>query len=120
MRFLAAGGINALFGFTVYSAAILIGAAVWLAVLVGMLSGIIFNFITTGGYVFRELSRARFPRFVVCYLLVYAVNLGLLELLSIWQNNRILAQAYIVVPMALLAYFIMAKFVFPPPPPLEK
>lgn len=112
MRFLVAGGVNTLFGFVVYSIFILAGAAVWLALLGGMLSGTVFNFFTTGGYVFRELSLARFPRFLVCYLLVYGINLGLIELFSMWMSSQILAQAIITLPIAFLSYFLMARFAF--------
>jgi len=80
--------------------------------LVGTISGTVFNFITTGGYVFRELSLTRFPRFVVCYVLVYGMNLVLLEALSVWLSNKIIAQAILILPMALLSYVLMARFVF--------
>jgi putative flippase GtrA len=112
MRFLVAGGVNTLFGFAIYSICIVAGMAVWLALLAGMLSGTVFNFFTTGGYVFRELSLARFPRFVICYLLVYGINLMLIELISIWLSSKILSQAIITFPLALLSYFLMARFVF--------
>lgn len=111
-RFLLAGGINTLFGFVVYSAFIIAGVAVWLALLAGMTFGTIFNFFTTGGYVFRELSLARLPRFVICYLLIYGINFMLIELISLWLSNKILSQAIITPPLALLSYFLMARFVF--------
>jgi putative flippase GtrA len=111
MRFLVAGGVNTLFGFAVYSACILTGMAVWLALLVGMLSGTVFNFITTGGYVFRDISPPRFPRFVICYFFIYGINLLLIELVSTWLNSKILSQAIITFPLALLSYFMMARFV---------
>ena len=113
MRFLVAGGVNTLFGFVVYGLLIAAGLAVWLALLVGMLLGTVFNFLTTGGYVFRELSPARFPRFVLCYLLVYFINLELIELTLTLLNNKILSQAILVFPMAILSYFLMARYVFP-------
>lgn len=112
MRFLVAGGVNTLFGFAAYSLLIAAGMAVWLALLVGMLLGTVFNFFTTGGYVFRELSPARFPRFVLCYLLVYFINLELIELILTLLNNKILSQAILVFPMAMISYFLMARFVF--------
>ncbi len=114
MRFLLAGGVNTLFGFAAYSLAIIAGAEVWLALLIGMLLGTVFNFFTTGGFVFREILPARFPRFVLCYLLVYVINLQLIELIFIYSNNKILSQAILVFPMAILSYFLMARMVFPP------
>ena len=112
MRFLIAGSINTLFGLLIYSVFIMAGAAVWLALLAGMLCGAIFNFFTTGGYVFRELSFARFPRFVICYLLVYGINFLLIELISMWLTNKIYSQTILTFPMALLSYFMMKSFVF--------
>ena len=112
VRFLIAGGVNTLFGFAVYSICILTGMVVWLALLVGMLSGTVFNFITTGGYVFRDISPPRFPRFVLCYFFIYGINLLLIDLASIWFESKILSQAIITLPLALLSYFLMARFVF--------
>ena len=112
MRFLVAGGVNTLFGFAVYSICIVVGMPVWLALLVGMLAGTVFNFFTTGGYVFRELTLHRFIRFAICYLSIYVINFMLIELISIWLSSKILSQAIITFPLALLSYFLMARFVF--------
>ena len=112
IRFLFAGGINTLFGFGIYSLAIFTGSAVWIALLIGTIAGSVFNFFTTGGYVFRELSLGRFPRFVICYALVYSINLGLIEVLVIWLSNEILSQLILIFPIAVFSYFLMAKFVF--------
>lgn len=113
VRFLAAGGINTLFGFAVYSVFIVAGMEVWFALLAGMLLGTVFNFFTTGGYAFRELAFSRFPRFVICYLLIYGINFMLIGLISGWLNDKILSQAILVLPMALLSYCLMLRFVFP-------
>lgn len=112
LRFLIAGAANTLFGFTVYSISLLAGAAVWLALLAGMLSGTLFNFITTGGYAFRRLSLAYFPRFLACYLAVYGLNMLLLDGLTTWTRSYILSQAIVTAPLALLSYFLMSRFVF--------
>lgn len=112
MRFLVAGSVNTLFGFAAYSLLIVAGMEVWLALLFGMLLGTVFNFFTTGGYVFRQLLLSRFPRFVLCYLLVYFINLGLIELTLPLLINKILSQAILVLPMAILSYFLMVRFVF--------
>ena len=112
IRFLIAGAVNTLFCFAVYSAFIIAGMPVWFALLAGTLLGTIFNFITTGGYAFRELSLARFPRFVICYLLIYGINFMLIELISGLLSDKILSQAILIFPMALLSYVLMVRFVF--------
>ena len=112
LRFLVAGGLNTLFGYAVFGASILAGAPAWLALFIGMLAGTVFNFFTTGGYAFRTLALSRYPRFVGCYLLVYGVNLALIEFLSRWMDDKLLVQALLLVPLALFSYFLMARFVF--------
>lgn len=112
LRFLVAGVVNAGFGFAVVAVALWWGLPVWAALLGGMLLGSVFNFFTTGGYAFRQLSRRKYPRFVLCYLLVYATNLVLIEILLPWTGNALLAQAVLTVPMALLSYFLLSRWVF--------
>ena len=112
LRFLLAGAINTLFGYAVYAVCILAGAPIWLALLIGMLAGTVFNFFTTGGYAFRQLSAKFYPRFLACYLLLYAVNLALIAGLSAWIGRPLLIQALLLVPLALLSYFMMARLVF--------
>ena len=112
VRFLIAGGVNTLFGFLVYSIAILSGLQVWQALLAGILAGLVFNFVTTGGYVFRDLTVRRFSRYAGVYVLIYLVNLGLVVLLSKWIDSVILIQGIITTPMALGSYLLMSKFVF--------
>lgn len=112
MRFLISGGVNTLFGFMVYSVFILAGAAVWLALISGTVIGALFNFLTIGGYVFHDLSLDRVPRFLLCYALVYGINLQALEWLSTVVADKILSQAILVLPIAALSYLLMARFVF--------
>ena len=118
MRFLVAGAINTLFGFLVYSAAILFGAPVWLALLIGTVCGTLFNFFSFGGYVFHDIGLNRLPRFVFCYLAIYFLNLMLIDWLLLWVENPIFAQGILTLPVAVLAYIVMARFVFFQKPPL--
>lgn len=81
----------------------------------GTFAGVAFNFLTTGGYVFKDLSLGRFPRFYLTYLIIYLVNLSLIVLLSRWVGSAILAQALVALPMALCSYLLIARFVFRSP-----
>jgi putative flippase GtrA len=99
LRFLVAGGVNTLFGFGVNIAGLLAGMPVWLAMLVGTLAGIAFNFFTHGGYVSG-------------YAVVYAAGLAAFHVLQPAVRNPIACQALLVIPMALLSYLIMSRFVF--------
>ena len=112
LRFLVAGGVNTMFGFGVNIAALLAGLPVWLAMLVGTVAGVVFNFFTHGGYAFRDMSTRRLPRYVLGYATVYAVGLGAFHVLNVVVRGTITCQVMLVIPMALLSYLIMSRFVF--------
>src|SRR5437868_6901487 len=111
-RYLFVGGLNTLFGFLAYSVLILLNAPTWVALVVGNIAGIVFNFFTVGGLVFRNLRYDRIVRFAACYLFILAVNLNLIEWIMRYHSDRIVAQAILVLPIAVLSYFLMARFVF--------
>ncbi|MDM0113952.1 GtrA family protein [Variovorax sp. J22R133] len=112
LRYLAVGGLNTAFGFAVYGALIVVGAPIWLALLLANVAGIGFNFFTTGTLVFRASLRGRLVRFVGAYACIYGVNLLLLALVRQWVQGEILAQALLALPMAAFAYVLIHRFVF--------
>jgi putative flippase GtrA len=112
LRFLAAGAVNALFGLGMYSGAILAGLPIWGALAFGNVTGILFNFVSTGHYVFHSAAPARFPAFLLVYLIVYTINLVLIDWLLTVLSGKILAQAILMLPMALLSYVLLKEFVF--------
>ena len=112
VKFLGVGGLNTLFGFAVYALFALTELSTFMVLLVSNIAGITFNFFTTGGFVFRDLGLARVPRFLISYGAIFVINLKLLEWLAPLYGGRIWAMAIIVLPMALLSYFIQAWFVF--------
>lgn len=112
LRYLVAGGVNTLFGWLIYSSAILLGAQPWLALIIGTVTGIGFNFITLGGYVFRDLTLKRLPRFVLSYGLIYTVNLIGLSALRQWIGSPIWAQLILTPIMAIFSYILLSRLVF--------
>jgi len=112
LRFLIAGGVNTLFGFAVFGSLAWAGCPTWVSLLVGNLAGTVFNFLTLGGYVFRDLRRQRLPRFVAVYAFIYVINLLLLLALQGWGLQRLVGQLLLLVPMAGLSYVLMSRLVF--------
>lgn len=113
IRFLLAGVFNSLFGLAAFSLIILFGGPVWLAILFGQVLGIFFNFVTYGGFVFRDLVLSRMPRFVFTYFSLYLINLISLKfLLNLVTISSIALQATLTIPLAALSYVIMNKLVF--------
>lgn len=113
VRFLVMGVLNTLFGFLSYSLVIWLWGEIWLALLVSNVTGITYNFLTMGGVVFRDMGLARLPRFVLVYLGIYLVNWGcIVLLLAFIVTSKVLAQACLVVPMALMSYVLLSNYVF--------
>ena len=111
-RFLLAGVVNTLFGLAVYVGCVFAGFPAWLALLVGTVAGITFNFFTLGAYAFRDLSLQRLPRFVGGYAIVYAVNLTALDLLRPVVPDPVWRQVLLTPPMAMFSYLLMSRLVF--------
>ncbi len=112
VRYLIAGGLNTLFGWLVYSVAILAGAQAWLALIVGIVTGIGFNFISLGGYVFRDMALKRLPRFVLSYGFIYTTNLIFLNMVKPWIVSPIWGQLLLTPVMAILSYIVLSRMVF--------
>lgn len=112
IKFLLVGGLNSLFGLATYALVLKLGQPVWLSLLAGNLAGIVFNFFTTGGLVFRSLDIRRAPRFVLAYLCVYGLNLASVHWLSPHCGGALIAQVILTLPLAVLSYVLMSRFVF--------
>lgn len=112
IRFIAVGMLNTAFGYAIYSVAVLLGAGPALALAIAMIFGVTFNFFTTGRLVFREKAGGIFPRFVLGYLVVYGVNLGLLHLTGMLGLGPLLAQALALPPTVIFTFALMKFVVF--------
>jgi putative flippase GtrA len=121
LRFLAVGGINTAFGYGVFALVILLNrhfkvcspeAELVVAPLISQICGILFNFKTTGTIVFRNRNNRLILRFFAVYSITYALNYGLLRLLESISIERLAGGAILVLPLALLAYFLNKRYVF--------
>lgn len=113
LRFGLAGALNTAFGFAVYSAAVLLGAQPFLALLLATVIGVFFNFLTFGSFAFRRLDARRLPRFIAAYAVIYFFNLALLEgLRAATGLGPIVAQLACLVIVAPTAYVLLKAKVF--------
>lgn len=113
LRFLIAGAANALFGFVLYSALILLGLPLALALLVATFAGVFFNFATFGGYTFRRLEVRRLPRFLAVYGTLYLCNLAMIEgLRAATGLGPIVAQFACIAVIAPVMYMLLKARVF--------
>jgi putative flippase GtrA len=112
VRFLLVGILNSAFGFLVFSAVVWAEQGTIVALLAGNVAGLVFNFFSTGGLVFRTLALHRLPKFVTCYVSMLIVNYALLEISANLLDSQIIAQAILTLPMAGLSYAVMTLWVY--------
>ena len=112
-RFLLVGVLNTAFGYGMYAALLWLGLAPYLAVGIGTVLGVLFNFQSTGRLVFASAHPGRLPRFVLVYAFMYFVNVGCLSLvMSRTGLNAYVAGAVMLLPVAILTFFLQRRFVF--------
>lgn len=77
IRFTLVGVINTLSAFGVFASILWLGIHYMLATLIGGLVGVIIGFRLHGSFVFRQSGKGRFVHFVIIFLLMYLLNIGI-------------------------------------------
>ena len=111
-RFLMIGGINTLFGYGIFVALIFFGVHYSLASFFSTVLGVLFNFKTTGFFVFRNKSNHLIFRFVGVYGVVYLTNLFFLFVFNHFGVSNYIAGALLLFPIAFFSYVLNRQFVF--------
>jgi len=115
VRFLAVGVLNTAFGYALFAVLTYAGMTYPLAIGLSTVGGVLFNFQSIGRLVFSGPSHSRFWRFVGVYCIVYLINLGGVRLLLGCGLNVYIANAIMLVPLALLAFILNRQLVFNQP-----
>jgi putative flippase GtrA len=112
IRYLLVGGLNTAFSYGVYAVGIYLGTGYALASAASMIAGVLFNYRTTGGLVFRRSAGASLPRFVGCYLAVYVFSVILLAQMDAFGIDPYLSGILVAIPAAVLSYLLLKFLVF--------
>ncbi|MBR0272983.1 MAG: GtrA family protein [Bacteroidaceae bacterium] len=112
LRFILVGGLNTAFGVGVYCLAIFIGLPYFIATLLSNVLGVCFNFFTTGNLVFRNNDPKLIFRFVLCYVVIYFVNTGVVKLLIVAGLNDYWAGILATPIVAVCSYSLLKYFVY--------
>ncbi|UHS58235.1 MULTISPECIES: GtrA family protein [Agrobacterium] len=111
-RFLAVGLMNTTFGYASYTVCILLSMPLWIALVVSMIAALMFNFVTYGGLVFKDLSRRNLPRFLVFYTGFAISNYSALRTLETFGIDPLIGQALLLPLLAIICYLGLRLFVF--------
>jgi len=112
VRFLIVGGVNTVFGYSVFALLILLKIPYPIAALAATILGILFNFKSYGRFVFGSHDNRLIFRFVLVYAICYAVGLAPLAWAKAHGVSILLMAAICVLPMAALAFSLNRLLVF--------
>ena len=110
-KFLLVGILNTLFAYTIYALLITIGLNVNLALFLQYIAGVLWNFKTTGALVFKNSDNKLLLKFILSYFFTFLLNSVLLKFLISYVNGYI-AQAVLVMPIAVISFLIFKFWVF--------
>src|SRR5712671_3707344 len=103
-RFLIVGAFNAAAGYGVFAGLLLVGLMPETALFVATVFGVLFNFATTGRFVFFDRDNSRIPQFVVVYAVIYVLNALALRYVTYLGTAPWLAQLLLVPPVAVATF----------------
>jgi putative flippase GtrA len=113
IRFLAVGGLNTAFGYGLYAFLIWVKLPPEVALLLGTVGGVLFNFVTYGKLAFnRPINRGNLVRFLANYAVLYVVNAIPLHLMVARGLSAYLAQLILMPLMVIVSFFSLRYFVF--------
>ena len=112
LRFLLIAALNTVFGYALFAALILLGIRYPLAAAIGTVLGILFNFQTTGRFVFERHDLSLILRFFGVYAITYVVGVMLLRWADHHEISILIAAAVLAVPMGFLSYTLQRLLVF--------
>jgi putative flippase GtrA len=112
IRFLCVGVLNTLFGYSMFALLLLFGLHYSLASFLGTVLGVLFNFKTTGSIVFGSHDNRRIIGFFVVYGCAYLVNVFGLYLFSAAHISAYYGGLILIVPLAVLSFYLNKLFVF--------
>ncbi len=114
IRFLLTGALNTAFGYMMFSLFTYLTGYPSLSVVLANIVGVLFNFKTYGTLVFSSKDNSLIYRFFGAYIFITIVQIISLKLLLLYVGitNPHLAGAIVTLPMALLSFILLRKFVF--------
>ncbi len=112
-KFLFVGFINTLVSYLLYAFFVCIGLCANLALFFQYILGVLWNFKTTGGIVFKNRNNRLIFKFVASYIFTFCLNSLILNILvNKMMLNEYLSQAILVLPVAFISFLILKFFVF--------
>jgi len=110
LRFGVVGLLNTAIGYAVFALFILVGLGQAPALMLSTIASVAFNFQTSRRLVFR--AQGRWMRFVLVYVIVFALDWALLHVARRYGVRELGAQLVLALPLAALSFVCQRAFVF--------
>ena len=111
-KYLIVGGVNTVFGYSVYAIFIFFGFHYSLAVLMAVIISVLFNFQSYGRLVFKNHSWYFLSKYITVYIIIYFVNLILLLIFDLLVSNLYISGLMCTPFMAYLGYLLNKRYVW--------
>lgn len=112
ITYLLVGILNTAVGYSLFAFFIFLGLHYTVAVLLGTVLGVLFNFKTIGGLVFKSHNNALLFRFVAVYVITYFINVSGLRIFDSYGVNMYLAGFLMIFPTTAVSFTLHKCFVF--------
>jgi putative flippase GtrA len=108
LKFLLVGLVNTGFGYGVYAILVIFGTPPQIALLLSFMIGVLWNYLTTARFVFEVSGFGRLPAYCLCYVLIYGLNAGTLQLAINTGIQPLLAQAILTPIVAVISFVLLS------------
>jgi len=112
MLFVMVGAFNTLAGYGLFALLFTLTGRHLLSLVIATILGIVLNYFTTGGIVFKNRSLKNFWPFVIMYSTILLCNMAMLELLVHVGVHPLLAQAICLPVTVVLSYLLSSRVIF--------
>ncbi len=111
-KYACVGVMNTIFGYSTFTLLIMSGLHYQIAVIVGTILSIFFNFKTIGKIVFKNKNNMLVFKFLLVYIIIATLNITFLDLEIKMKINVYLAGALLLVPLGTLSFVLNKTLVF--------
>lgn len=112
-RYIVAGIVNTIFGYSMFALFVFLKFHYSLAVLMSTIFGIIFNFVNFGSFVFKSKPWNKLHKFVLVYFFLYLLNIfGLYVFVNLLSMNIYFSNAMLIIMIAGIGFLLSRKFVY--------
>jgi len=113
IRFLFVAGINTLFGYSLFALLVFFLKNEYVSIVISNVIGVLFNFKSYGALVFKSHDNSKILRFFGVYLCTMSIQMMLFKGFKLAGiTNPYIIAGIIVLPVSLLSFLLMRKFVY--------